>query len=52
MKDPREVLRAKEQEILKVKKQIEALRIAAALLADQTPTTHEKVDLRQVIEMP
>ncbi len=52
MKDPKEVLRAKEQEILKVKKQIEALRITAELLSDQTPTTHEKVDLRQVIEMP
>jgi hypothetical protein len=52
MKDPREVLRAKEHQILKVKKEIEALRIAAELLADQPPTTREKVDLRQIIEMP
>jgi hypothetical protein len=32
MKDVMELLRAKEQELVKVKKQVEALRIAAPLL--------------------
>jgi hypothetical protein len=32
MKDVMELLRAKEQELLKVKRQVEALRIAAPLL--------------------
>ena len=35
MKNPFELLRAKEQEILAVKRQIEALRIAARLLGDE-----------------
>jgi hypothetical protein len=34
MKDVLELLRAKEQELLKVKRQIEALRIAAPLLGN------------------
>jgi hypothetical protein len=33
MKDVMELLRAKEQELLKIKRQVEALRIAAPLLA-------------------
>jgi hypothetical protein len=40
MRDVMELLRAKEQELLKVKRQVEALRIAAPLLAgeqDQVP---------------
>ncbi len=35
MKNPFELLRAKEQEILQVRRQIEALRIAARLLGDE-----------------
>jgi hypothetical protein len=35
MKNPYEVLRAKEQEVVQVKRQIEALRIAANLLGDE-----------------
>ena len=35
MKDPIEVLRTKEQQILRVKKEIDALRIAAQLLGDE-----------------
>jgi|HubBroStandDraft_4_1064222.scaffolds.fasta_scaffold143734_3 hypothetical protein len=35
MRDVMELLRAKEQELLKVKRQVEALRIAAPLLAEQ-----------------
>jgi len=54
MKNPVDVLRIKEQEILKIKVEIEALRITARLLsddgpADAIPTQH---DLRQLIEMP
>ena len=42
MRDVMELLRAKEQELVKVKRQVEALRIAAPLLAgeqDQAPST-------------
>jgi hypothetical protein len=35
MRDVMELLRAKEQELLKVKRQVEALRIAAPLLGEQ-----------------
>jgi len=35
MKDPYEVLRAKEQEFAVIKQQVEALRIAARLLDDE-----------------
>ena len=53
MKDPFEVLRAKEQELLKVRKEIDALRIAATLLGDEPSTdTAQKQDLRQLIELP
>jgi hypothetical protein len=34
MKDPMELLRFKEQEVLRVKKEIEALRLTARLLED------------------
>jgi hypothetical protein len=39
MKDPYEVLRAKEQEVAAVKQQVEALRIAARLLDDDETAT-------------
>ncbi len=35
MKNPFEVLRAKEQEVILVKRQVEALRIAARLLGEE-----------------
>lgn len=35
MRDVMEILRAKEQELLKVKRQVEALRIAAPLLGGE-----------------
>jgi hypothetical protein len=38
MKNPIEVLRAKEQELLKVKREIEALRLALPLLGDDEDT--------------
>jgi hypothetical protein len=37
MKDPLDVLRIKEQELLKVKKEIEALRITVRLLGEESP---------------
>ena len=54
MKNPNEVLRIKEQEMLKIKIEIEALRITARLLSDDghSETIQPKQDLRQLIEMP
>ncbi len=44
MRDVMELLRAKEQELVKVKRQVEALRIAVPLLGDEdqitSATTH------------
>jgi hypothetical protein len=54
MKNPLEVLRIKEQELLKVKKELEALRITARLLSDE-PLPGEgttQAEMRPVIEMP
>jgi hypothetical protein len=55
MKNPYEVLRAKEQELTRLRKEMEALRIAARLLEADDPVLgnsdgHPK--LRQVVEMP
>jgi hypothetical protein len=53
MKNPLEVLRIKEQEILRVRQEIEALRITAKLLGEEPPSTGEgKVEYRQVVNMP
>jgi len=53
MKNPMEVLRAKEQEIIRIRKEVEALQIVARLLSDEnTPNNGQKQDLRQLIEMP
>ena len=38
MKNPNEVLRMKEQEILRIKIEIEALRVTARLLSDENST--------------
>jgi len=51
MKNPLEVLRTKEQELMKVKKEVEALRITVHLLGESNQTD-EGMNLRQVIEMP
>lgn len=52
MKDPYEVLREKEQEIARVKKEVDALRIVAKLLSDESgPIKDDKVDLRKVVDM-
>jgi hypothetical protein len=54
MKNPFEVLRTKEQEIAKIKREIDALRITIQLIGEDKmpPAPDQKVDLRSVIEMP
>jgi hypothetical protein len=54
VKNPIDVLRMKEQEILKIKVEIEALRITARLLIDDTPPTvaTQRSETPQLIEMP
>jgi hypothetical protein len=53
MKNPVDVLRMKEQEILKIKVEIEALRITARLLSDDPPANNDqRQDLPQLVEMP
>ncbi len=54
MKNPYDVLRSKEQELVRIRKEIEALRIAARLLGAEDPgldaDAHQP--MRQVVEMP
>lgn len=55
MKNPYEVLRMKEQEIERVRKEMEALRIAARLLGGEEPAPsngESQVKSRQIVEMP
>jgi hypothetical protein len=53
MKDPLAVLRSKEQEIVRIKKEIEALRVAARLLREDDEIPEDaKPDARRVIPMP
>jgi hypothetical protein len=55
MKNPYEVLRAKEQELIRIRKEMDALRIAARLLGaeEQNPTNGEAgPQLTRVVEMP
>jgi hypothetical protein len=53
MKDPLEVLRMKEQDILRVKQEIEALRITAELLGEEPPSASDRrVEFRQVVNTP
>jgi hypothetical protein len=51
MKNPHEVLRVKEQEILRVKNEINALKIAARLLNDDADAA-EPAPANRVMEMP
>jgi hypothetical protein len=51
MKNPFDVLRMKEQEIQRVKQEIDALRITAKLLGEE-PQDNGKVEYRQVVNMP
>lgn len=55
MKNPYDVLRAKEQELIKVRKEMDALRIAARLLGAEdkhTGGSSEGQSLTRVVEMP
>jgi hypothetical protein len=52
MKNPFEVLKTKEQEVAKVKKEINALRVTIQLIGDEKSSADQKVDLHSVIEMP
>ncbi len=52
MKDPFEVLRAKEQELIRIRREVEALRIVAKMLADDDSPSDGKIELRQVVPMP
>ena len=52
MKNPLEVLRQKEQEILRVKQEIEALRITAKLIGEEPSASDGRVEFRQVVKMP
>jgi hypothetical protein len=52
MKNLREVLRTKEEEILRLKKEIEALKITARILSEDTAQTEKKIQYRQLLQMP
>ena len=54
MKNPYEVMRSKEQEMLRLRKEMEALRIAARLLEAEDPAkpTDGQTTLSRVVEMP
>jgi hypothetical protein len=57
MKNPYEVLRMKEQEMLRVRKEMDALRIAARLLGAEDPGAANgegvgQPKLQRVVEMP
>ena len=55
MKNPYEVLRMKEQELIRVRKEMDALRIAARLLGaeDKNPSNGQaQPQLTRVVEMP
>ncbi len=55
MKNPYEVLRIKEQEMLRVRKEMDALRIAARLLGAEDPGAANgegQPKLQRVVEMP
>ena len=53
MKDLLEVLRMKEQQLSRVKEEVEALRIVARLLGEDESTEDDREeDTRRVVEMP
>ena len=52
MKNPIDVIRTKEQEINRVKKEIDALRVAAQLLGDEAqPAKTQPSDLRKSLDV-
>ncbi len=55
MKNPYDVLRTKEQELIRVRKEMDALRIAARLMGAQDPGAADsdgQPKLQRVVEMP
>jgi hypothetical protein len=55
MKNPYDVLRAKEQELIKVRKEMEALRLAARLLGAEDRGGENALDppnVPRVVQMP
>ena len=53
MKNPVEVLQIKELELMKLKKEVDALRVAIRLILEESEAGKEKrMDLRPVVEMP
>lgn len=53
MKNPMEVLRTKEQELARVRKEVEALRVTVRLLGEEGPALGEpKKEMQPVVEMP
>ena len=55
MKNPYDVMRSKEQEMLRLRKEMEALRIAARLLEAEDPAKASdgaQSSLSRVVEMP
>ena len=53
MKNAYEVLRAKEQELQRVKKEVEALRTIAPLLAESAEKPpNGKTEIREIVELP
>ena len=55
MKNPYDVLRVKEQELLRVRKEMDALRVAARLLGADDPGAANgegRPKLQRVVEMP
>ncbi|MBZ5655584.1 MAG: hypothetical protein LAO56_09940 [Acidobacteriia bacterium] len=55
MKNPYDVIRAKEQQMIKIRKEVEVLRMAARLLSPEDPgaaNSDGQSKLSRVVEMP
>jgi hypothetical protein len=54
MKNPYDVLRTKEQELVRIRKEVEALKVVARLLGAEDPAENgdNTPKMRQVVEMP
>jgi hypothetical protein len=52
MKNLLDVLRMKEEEILRLRKEIEALQITARILREDPSQTEKKTQYRQLLQMP
>ncbi len=52
MKNLLEVLQMKEEEILRLRKEIEALKISAQILSEDPAQTEKKTQLRHLLQMP